>query len=69
MLINGINTIRKRKQIWAWKKRKLETHHLTPKRNGGMDLDKNLVCLCRNCHAKADYEIILKERGDIQCKN
>ncbi len=44
--------------------RKLETHHIIWKSNGGSDHQNNLITLCKTCHDKVHKrEIILKARG------
>ena len=43
----------------------LAIHHLIPVASGGSDEDENLIILCPNCHALADYlpSIITLPRG------
>jgi 5-methylcytosine-specific restriction enzyme A len=31
-----------------------EVHHVVPKRDGGDDSPENLMCVCRDCHARLD---------------
>lgn len=31
----------------------MQIHHIKPRGKGGQDIDENLICLCRFCHALA----------------
>jgi predicted restriction endonuclease len=42
----------------GWNSAPCDTHHITPKNNGGKYTIENGVILCPNCHRLADFELI-----------
>lgn len=43
----------------------MQIHHVVPRGKGGSDLDENLICLCRFCHALA-HGIKLRDYCDME---
>jgi predicted restriction endonuclease len=44
----------------------VETHHILPRKKGGLHVTDNLTVLCPNCHALFTRKYLsLKSRGDI----
>lgn len=46
----------------------LEIHHIIPLRNGGLNIEKNLIAICKDCHIKihdTDIENINRKLNDI----
>ena len=37
---------------------RLETHHIVPRRKGGLDILENILTLCRKCHKTMAYLMI-----------
>lgn len=42
----------------GWDKTRCDTHHIHPKRHGGVHSFENAVLLCPNCHRLAEYGIL-----------
>ena len=51
----------------GWNSAPCDTHHITPKNNGGKYTIKNGVILCPNCHRLADFEVITADELRV-CK-
>jgi len=43
-------------QICNSSDKKLEVHHIIPKRMGGRDIENNLVSVCKSCHKKIEIK-------------
>jgi hypothetical protein len=41
---------------------KLHVHHVTKRREGGQDIESNLVTVCPSCHSKSERETIIDFR-------
>lgn len=41
-------------QLCQCDNKRLEVHHIIPRRYGGLDIEDNLVTVCRACHAKME---------------
>jgi len=64
--LRTISKILKRANITCgmcgWDKTSLDLHHVTERKNGGLDEDKNLAPLCPNCHRMSHEGKYTKEQ-------